>query len=45
MKEAGFDVILIGPKKDVQYKGKHGYPVKSDISIEDVSSQVLLLTL
>ncbi len=35
--EAGFDVVIAGEKKDYEYKSKHGYPCKTDISFSDVS--------
>jgi len=41
MQEAGLDTVLIGPKAGAQYKGKHGYPVKSDVSIDDVTAESL----
>ena len=41
MQEAGHNVVLIGPKADMQYKGKHGYPVKSQVSIDDISADSL----
>jgi len=29
MREAGFQVELVGPEKDVVYRGKHGVPMRS----------------
>ena len=40
MKEAGYEVVLIGPKADCLYKGKHGYPIKSDVDIDSISAEV-----
>lgn len=37
--EAGYAVVLAGPEAGQIYKGKHGYPCKSDIAIEDISSK------
>lgn len=36
--EAGAHVTVAGPKADVVYKGKHGYPCASDAAISDMSS-------
>ena len=36
--EAGAHVTVAGPKADVVYKGKHGYPCSSDAAIGDMSS-------
>lgn len=36
MIEAGAQVKIAGPEAKKQYKGKHGYPCISDISINDV---------
>jgi len=36
--EAGAHVTVAGPKADVVYKGKHGYPCASDAAINDMSS-------
>ena len=36
MEEAGFQVVIAGPKKQEVYAGKHGYPCLADISFEDV---------
>lgn len=38
MEEAGFAMRLAGPEITT-YKGKHGYPAKSDLLIADASSQ------
>src|SRR5262249_52560987 len=32
--EAGAHVTIAGPKGDTLYKGKHGYPCRSDAAIE-----------
>src|SRR5690606_30505389 len=34
--EAGFVVTLAGPAANAVYRGKHGYPQKSDVAIADV---------
>ncbi|MFP4070500.1 MAG: type 1 glutamine amidotransferase domain-containing protein [Desulfovibrionales bacterium] len=34
--EAGADVTLAGPDKDTVYKGKHGYPCKPDMAIDEI---------
>lgn len=34
--EGGKEVIIAGEKKDTQYKGKHGYPCKTNISFDEV---------
>lgn len=39
--EAGFTVVTIGPVKDNVYKGKHGYPVKADVSVDDITAKDL----
>ncbi|XP_076435213.1 general stress protein 18-like [Babylonia areolata] len=39
--EAGYLTVTIGPVKDVVYKGKHGYPVKPDLSIDDIKAEDL----
>lgn len=38
LKEAGADVIIVGPVADLVYKGKAGLPVKSDAAMDDVSA-------
>lgn len=45
-KEAGYDVITVGPEKGISYKGKFGFTLKSDISasgagLEDVSAVII----
>ena len=37
LKEAGADVVVVGTGKQ-EYKSKHGYPISSDTSAEDVSA-------
>ncbi|BFZ18472.1 hypothetical protein BsWGS_21511 [Bradybaena similaris] len=41
MKEAGFETVLIGPVAGKQYAGKHGYPVTSEVAIDNISAQDL----
>lgn len=36
--EAGFEVIVAGPKAKVTYAGKNGYPCRSDVAISEVDS-------
>ncbi|HMO14879.1 MAG TPA: type 1 glutamine amidotransferase domain-containing protein [Pirellulaceae bacterium] len=36
--EAGYQVCIVGPEAGETYKGKHGYPQKSDIASADVSA-------
>jgi len=36
LKEAGIGVLVVGPEGGKTYKGKHGYPITSDVSGKDV---------
>lgn len=36
LEEAGFRIIVAGPSAGHPYKGKHGYPCKSDIAFQDI---------
>jgi protease I len=36
--EAGFAVVIAGPKAGAKYLGKHGYPTVSDAAISDMKS-------
>lgn len=38
LQEAGFRVVVAGPKAGVKYVGKHGYPTVSDAAIADMKS-------
>ncbi|GFP36134.1 protease I [Candidatus Hakubella thermalkaliphila] len=38
LKEEGVEVIIAGPIKDTVFNGKWGYPLKSDISIDDLNA-------
>ncbi len=38
LQEAGFDVVLAGPKANQKYLGKHGYPSMSDAAIADMKA-------
>ena len=38
MREAGAEVVLAGEKAGEEYKGKNGYPVKADVSWDDVDA-------
>lgn len=35
--EEGAEVVVAGPEKGKVYHGKHGYPVKSDIAINEIN--------
>lgn len=39
MQEAGAAVIVAGPDSGVKYRGKHGYPCVSDVSIASVNAE------
>ena len=39
--EAGFEVVVAGPKAGATYMGKHGYPCVADAAIAEVDSQGL----
>jgi len=34
--EEGSTVVVAGPEAEMVYKGKHGYPCKSDVAIENI---------
>jgi protease I len=36
LREAGFTPVLAGLAADTTYRGKHGYPVRSEVAIADV---------
>ena len=38
MLEEGFTVDLIGSEKNVNYKSKHGLPIKSDLASKEISA-------
>lgn len=38
LEEEGWRVTVAGPQASVVYKGKHGYPCRSDAAIADVAS-------
>ncbi len=38
LEEEGWKVVVAGPRSATVYKGKHGYPCKSDTDISDVNS-------
>lgn len=38
LREAGFEVCVVGPERGRTYTSKHGYPLKSDRAIDEVSS-------
>lgn len=37
-REVGAQVIVVGPQAGVTYTSKHGYPLRSDVSIEGVKA-------
>lgn len=41
LREAGAKVIIVGTGSAVEYKSKHGYPIKSDITADNVSASQL----
>lgn len=38
LREAGAEVTVVGPEAGAEYKGKHGYPVMSDVAASEVQS-------
>ncbi len=38
LREAGYEVRVIGPKAGTTYKSKHGYPLVSDLAIDRVKA-------
>lgn len=42
LEEAGFKTVVAGPEAGMIYKGKHGYPCKSDISIDQIEAESFL---
>ncbi|MCH5377000.1 MAG: type 1 glutamine amidotransferase [Planctomycetes bacterium] len=38
LREAGAEVVLVGPQANTTYQSKHGYPAKSDKASTDVSA-------
>jgi protease I len=39
LREAGYEVVIIGPEKGVTYMSKHGYPLTSDAAIKSVKAK------
>ncbi len=39
LEEAGYRVVIAGPKANQKYLGKHGYPCNSDAAIADVEEK------
>lgn len=39
LREAGHEVVVIGPEAGVTYTSKHGYPLKSDVAIAKVRAR------
>jgi len=38
LKEEGYSVDLVGTDANVDYKSKHGYPIKSDLASKDITA-------
>lgn len=38
LEEEGWKVVIAGPQANMVYKGKHGYPCKSDVDLADVEA-------
>jgi len=36
LEEAGYSTVIAAALKNKEYKGKHGYPCKSEISVDDI---------
>ncbi|HDD44994.1 MAG TPA: type 1 glutamine amidotransferase [Candidatus Desulfofervidus auxilii] len=41
LKEIGIEVIVVGPEKGKIYKGKYGYPIKSEVNAKEVKTETL----
>lgn len=39
LREAGVEVVVVGPKAGTTYTSKHGYPLKSDIASADAKAK------
>ena len=39
LREAGAEVVIVGPKAGESYASKHGYPAKADRAADDVQAQ------
>ncbi|MBN1637194.1 MAG: type 1 glutamine amidotransferase [Deltaproteobacteria bacterium] len=39
LQEAGFETVLVGTEKRVEYTGKHGYPAMSDLASDEVNAE------
>lgn len=39
LREAGVEVRVVGPRAEVVHTSKHGYPVKTDLSAENVAGR------
>jgi len=39
LKESGFETVLVGTEKGVEYTSKHGYPATSDLASDDVNAE------
>ena len=42
LQEAGYNSVVVGPKARQQYLGKHGYPLVSDMAIEDAEESAFV---
>lgn len=38
LREAGVEVVILGPERDTVYTSKHGYPLRSEAAIGDVKA-------
>lgn len=38
-KEEGAEVLFVGPEKEKEYDSKHGYPIKAELGIQEVSAK------
>ena len=38
LEEEGWAVVVAGPEKGREYRGKHGYPCKADAAIDDIET-------
>ncbi len=39
LEEAGHEVLVAGPEAGKPYTGKHGYPCKADVAIQDIKAE------
>jgi protease I len=41
LKEAGIEVVVVGPEKKEVYKGKYGYPITSEVSAKEIKAETI----